>query len=71
MTIQKFDPSKSGFTWIPAGALGYWSLKLGDTHEVCLEPTLFGNWMLAMYKDGDLITEEKFDLKSDIEIPND
>lgn len=33
---------------------GYWSFKFGDGYELAIEPLLFGQIYLALYKDGKL-----------------
>lgn len=66
------DPREAGFVWKQTSEIaGYWSLRLGDPTprgngagdvEVCLEPTVFGHWLLAVYVDGELAHEGKLDL---------
>lgn len=55
-------PALAGFEWRQTTEVaGYWSLERGDV-EVCLEPQLFGPWLLAVYVDGELAHKAKLSL---------
>lgn len=59
------DPTEAGFEWKQTTEwAGYWSLKneLMPNIEICLEPEIFGSWLLAIYHDGELLTENKMPL---------
>jgi hypothetical protein len=57
------EPAKAGFSWVQTTEIaGYWSLAIADNVELCLEPTVFGHWLLAVYVDGQLAQPEKLDL---------
>lgn len=62
------EPKDAGFVWQQTTEIaGYWSLnplKNVETVEVevCLEPTVFGKWLLAVYVDGELAHPEKLEL---------
>lgn len=36
----------------------YHSFEFGDGYELCLEPLTYGKFYIALYKDGELVTEK-------------
>ena len=62
------DPSAAGWQWQQTSEVaGYWSLYASDDEnehavEVCLEPTVFGRWLLAVYVHGELAHKERLEL---------
>lgn len=58
-TLQALAEGFQYLTALPEDDLtGYWSYKFGDDeeYELCIEPLMFGQLYVALYKDGDLLT---------------
>ena len=50
---------ESSFDPVDIGGARYWTFTFGDGYALNIEPTIFGQYLVALYQHDELLTREK------------